>query len=101
MAQVKNKRTSDVTRIVVRGIIVGSLLYSAVTIVGLQTQIAEKREQINSLSMRIEEYETSNAALKQEMEAGVSDEDIGEVARTELNYAKPGERVFVDTSTRQ
>ncbi len=100
MAQVKNRRTSDATRIIARGIVVGLLLYAAVTIVGLQTQIAEKREQINSLSMRIEEYETSNAALRKEMEAGASDEDIGEVARTELNYAKPGERFFIDPSTR-
>ncbi len=77
------------------------LVYAAVKIVDLQTQIAEKREQLNSLSMRIEEYEASNSELRKQMEAGVSDEDIGEAARTELNYAEPGERVFVDTSIRQ
>ncbi len=77
------------------------LVYAAVKIVDLQTQIAEKREQLNSLSMRIEEYESSNSELRKQMEEGVSDEDIGEAARTELNYAEPGERVFVDTSIRQ
>ncbi len=97
MAQMKKKRTPVLARL----LILSFLMYAAVTIVSLQAQIAEKREQLNSLSMRIEEYETSNAELRKEMESGVSDEDIGEVARTELNYAEPGERVFVDTSTRQ
>ena len=31
---------------------------------------------------------------------GLTDEDISELARTKLNYAEPGERVFVDTSSR-
>jgi len=97
MAQMKKRRTPGPAKI----ILAGFLVYSAVTIVSLQTQIAEKQEQLNSLSMRIKEYETSNAELQEQMKAEVSDEDIGEVARTELNYAKPGERVFVDTSTRQ
>ncbi len=89
------------TPVLVKIIAIIFLVYAAVKIVDLQTQIAEKREQLNSLSMRIEEYETSNSELRKQMEAGVSDEDIGEAARTELNYAEPGERVFVDTSIRQ
>ena len=34
------------------------------------------------------------------MQDGISEEDISELARTELSYAEPGERVFVDTSSR-
>lgn len=76
------------------------LLYAAVKIVGLQSQIAEKKDQLNSLNMRVEEYEASNEAMKEDLKSGVSDEDISEIARTELGYAEPGERVFVDTSSR-
>ncbi|MCQ5128837.1 septum formation initiator family protein [Butyricicoccus faecihominis] len=76
------------------------LLYAAVKIVGLQSQIAEKKDQLNSLNMRVEEYEASNEAMKEDLKSGISDEDISEIARTELGYAEPGERVFVDTSSR-
>ena len=31
---------------------------------------------------------------------GLTDEDISELARSKLNYAEPGERIFVDTSSR-
>lgn len=76
------------------------LLYSAVKITNLHTQIEEKREELTSLSMRVEEYEEANNQLRQEMQNGTTEEDISEIARMELGYAKPGERVFEDTSSR-
>ena len=88
------------TPLLVKLLMLGFLLYAAVTIVGLQTQIADKREQLNSLNMRVEEYEAANEALRQEMQNGITEADISEIARTELSYAEPGERVFVDTSSR-
>lgn len=76
------------------------LLYSAVKITNLRTQIEEKREELISLSMRVEEYEEANNQLRQEMQNGTTEEDISEIARMELGYAKPGERIFEDTSSR-
>ncbi|MDO4269956.1 MAG: septum formation initiator family protein [Eubacteriales bacterium] len=86
--------------VLVKILMLAFLLYAVVTIIGLHAQIAEKREQLDSLNMRVEEYEAANEALRQEMQNGVSEEDISEIARTELSYAQPGERVFVDTSSR-
>ncbi|HIY37811.1 MAG TPA: septum formation initiator family protein [Candidatus Agathobaculum merdigallinarum] len=76
------------------------LLYAAVTIVSLRSQIADKQAEFDSLSLRVQEYEEANEALRQEMQSGISEEDISELARNELSYAEPGERVFVDTSGR-
>lgn len=76
------------------------LLYTAVTIIRLQSQIADKREELAGLTEQVEEYEQANERLRQEMQDGISEEDISELARTELSYAEPGERVFVDTSSR-
>ena len=76
------------------------LLYAVVTIISLHAQIADKRAELDSLNMRVEEYEAANEALRQEMQNGISEADISEIARTELSYAEPGERVFVDTSSR-
>lgn len=76
------------------------LLYAAVTIIRLQSQIADKREELAGLTEQVEAYEQANEQLRQEMQDGISEEDISELARTELSYAEPGERVFVDTSSR-
>ena len=76
------------------------LLYAVVTIISLHAQIADKRAELDSLNMRVEEYEAANEALRQEMQNGISEADISEIARTELSYAEPGERLFVDTSSR-
>jgi cell division protein FtsL len=88
------------TPLLVKLLMLGFLLYAVVTIVSLQTQIADKREQLDSLNMRVQEYEAANEALRQEMQSGITEADISEIARTELSYAEPGERVFVDTSSR-
>ena len=76
------------------------LIYAAVTIVSLRSQIADKQAELDSLSLRVQEYEDANAALQEEMQNGISEEEIRELARNELSYAEPGERVFVDTSSR-
>ena len=76
------------------------LIYAVVTIVSLRSQIANKQAELDSLSLRVQEYQEANAALQQEMQSGLSEEDIRELARNELCYAEPGERVFVDTSSR-
>ena len=76
------------------------LIYAAVTIVSLRSQIADKQAELDSLSLRVQEYEDANAALQEEMQNGISEEEISELARNELSYAEPGERVFVYTSSR-
>lgn len=97
MAQITKRRAPMVFRI----LLLVFLVYAVVTLIKLQMQITEKREQLGSLEHRIEQYDMSNQKLQQQMKEGISEEDIGELARTELNYAEPGERVFVDTSRRQ
>ena len=67
--------------ILIRAAVVVFLLYAVVNVVNLRTQIKSE-------------------TLRQEMQSGISEEDIGEMARTELGYAEPGERIFVDTSSR-
>ena len=79
--------------ILIRAAVVVFLLYAVVNVVNLRTQIKSKRDELASLTLRVE-------TLRQEMQSGISEEDIGEMARTELGYAEPGERIFVDTSSR-
>ena len=85
--------------ILIRAAVVVFLLYAVVNVVNLRTQIKSKRDELASLTLRVEEYQKANETLRQEMQSGISEEDIGEM-RTELCYAEPGERIFVDTSSR-
>lgn len=76
------------------------LLFAAVKIVSLHTQISDKQAELDSLNLRVEEYQAANEALRQELQNGITEEDISEIARSQLSYAELGERVFVDTSSR-
>ena len=86
--------------VVVKIAMMAFLLYAVVTIVRLQSQIADKRAELGSLNQQVLEYQEANEQLRQEMQNGITEEEIGELARSELSYAEPGERVFVDTSSR-
>lgn len=94
------KRKKPGSSILIEWLMLGFIVYTSVSIVNLQIQIKEKQESLVSLQNNIKQYENANQKLQKQMEAGISEVDIGEIARTELNYAEPGERVFVDTSRR-
>jgi len=76
------------------------LLYALVNIVGLHSQIAAKEEELDTLKLRVKEYAAANEELREKIQDSASDADIGDMARSELGYASPGERIFVDTSGR-
>ena len=62
-----------------------------------QVQISAKRQELEAVQTQLAAQEADNEELSRQLEA--SDEEIIEqVARDELGYAKPGERVFVDMS---
>ena len=62
-----------------------------------QVQISAKRQELEAVQTQLAAQKADNEELSRQLEA--SDEEIIEqVARDELGYAKPGERVFVDMS---
>ena len=75
-------------------------VYAAFTLVSLQLQIAEKKEEQALLQAQIEEQELRNAEIKALLESENSDEYVARIAREKLGYISPGERVFVDISSK-
>ena len=67
--------------ILIRAAVVVFLLYAVVNVVNLRTQIKSKRDELASLTLRVEEYQKANETLRQEMQSGISEEDIGEMAQ--------------------
>lgn len=75
-------------------------VYTAFTLVSLQLQIAEKKEEQALLQAQIEEQELRNAEIKALLESENSDDYVARIAREKLGYISPGERVFVDISSK-
>ncbi len=71
-------------------------VYAAFTLL----QIAEKKEEQALLQAQIEEQELRNAEIKALLESENSDDYVARIAREKLGYISPGERVFVDISSK-
>jgi cell division protein FtsB len=74
--------------------------YAAFTLVNLQININHKHDEIAKLDAQISEKSTINQELRDFLKSGASDEYIADIAREKLGYVSPGERVFVDTSSK-
>lgn len=72
--------------------------YMLVALVDQQIKIQQKRQELETAKQQIQIQEIQNEDLKHAFSTGANDESdyIERKAREELNYAKPGERVFVN-----
>ena len=72
--------------------------YIVFALVNQQVQINEKSEQLADLKEQISVQDIKNEDIKHALNAGEEEtkEYIERVAREDLDYAKPGERVFVN-----
>ena len=75
-------------------------VYAAFTLVSLQIQISAKREEQAALQGQIEEQSVRNAEIEDLLNSEDNDEYIARIARDKLGYVSPGERVFVDISSK-
>lgn len=72
--------------------------YILVALVNQQMEIREKRQQLQTAKQQIQIQEVKNDDLEHALSTGTdnSGDYIERKAREELNYAKPGERVFIN-----
>ena len=72
--------------------------YMLVALVNQQIQIQQKRQELQTIQQQIQIQEIKNEDLKHAFstEADQESDYIERKAREELDYAKPGERVFVN-----
>lgn len=91
--QKKQKRS-----LLLRLSILAFAVYVAAALFNQQVQIAEKRQQLDELKNQIKIQEIKNDDIKHALNSGENESSdyIERVAREGLDYAKPGERVFVN-----
>lgn len=71
--------------------------FMSISLVSQQVKISEKQEELNALNseMKIQQLKNEDLSYSMENESELSDY-AERVARNELNYAKAGERIFVN-----
>lgn len=79
---------------------VAFVIYSVVSIVGLQGQIRERRAELDSIKDEITVQEIKNEEMNKmyNLSGDERSEYIERIARDDLDYVKEGERVFVNVS---
>ncbi len=73
-------------------------VYIIVALVQQQIHISQKRQELASITQQIQIQEIKNEDIKHALSTATNENSdyIERVARESLNFAKPGERVFVN-----
>lgn len=79
------------------GIIVLSL-YVIFTLVDMQVTLADQREELSILEQQQELQRIKNKDIQRQIADSADDEEIERIAREQLEYVAPDEKVFIDVS---
>lgn len=72
-------------------------VFILVSLIGQQIQITEKKEKLEKLQAQLSTQTIKNEELQNSLKNSGGLQDYAEKkARRDLDYAKPGERIFVD-----
>ena len=79
---------------------VAFLIYSLVSIIGIQSQIRERKAELDELKEKITVQEIKNDEMQKLYDSTGSDFSAlaEQIARDDLDYIKEGERVFVNVT---
>ena len=80
--------------------IAAALVYFIISIISQQVQIGQKEAQLSEIQQQLSVQNLRNDELKNALDAGLnaSSDYIKRIARQSLDFAKPGERIFVNIS---
>ncbi|MBQ9742792.1 MAG: septum formation initiator family protein [Ruminococcus sp.] len=101
MAEKKEKKSSTPFKYIALGVVfIAFLIYGVYAIASINSQIAEKEEQLNAINNEIVIQEAKNADIEQVK--NYSDEEYLEYviskARKDLDLVEQGERVFINSA---
>lgn len=94
----KRKPSKTLFRILLRTAVVLAVGGCTVLIISVQSDIAEKQNELKILQEQISAYETENEDLERILNSGDYDRYMEKLAREDYGYAYPDEFRFYDTS---
>lgn len=99
MKKVRTKRTKKKTKaLLFKAALVLLTVFVVFQLISLQSSISKKQQQLVSLETQVSELSSENEQMQQQLDQGVTEEYIESVAREQLGYVSPFERVFVDVA---
>jgi len=97
MKQQKNK---PIGRFITHVLLAVFAVYAALTLVDAQVRLAERRQELDVLEARYENRRLENKELERQLADDMTSEDIERIAREQLDFVAPDQRVFIDISGR-
>lgn len=100
MKVIEGKKSRKKVRIFLYIAAAAVVVYLIVSIISQQVQIGQKEAQLAEIQQQLSVQNLRNDELKDALDAGLnaSSDYIKRVARLSLDFAKPGERIFVNIS---
>ena len=95
MTKKKSRKFSYILMLV----IIPFCLYLAVSMVSLVQDIKATKAEITAVNTANAQLAAENDSLRNSMESGNIDKYVERIARDEMEYVKPGERVYYDVSS--
>lgn len=98
----RNKKTVSrpkfIFRVIQRTAAAAAIIGCTVLIISVQSNIAEKNAELQTIKDQISEYEAKNEDLARILNSGDTDRYMEKLAREDYGYAYPDEFRFYDTS---
>jgi cell division protein FtsB len=94
---VKKRRKSIILRFATGAFIV-YLVYIGITLFNLQMQIGKKQMDVTTLTAQVNAQKTQNENAQRLLAMKSNDQLMQSVAKDKLNYATPGEKVFINAT---
>jgi cell division protein FtsB len=74
------------------------LVYIGITLFNLQMQISKKQSDLSTLSAQVTAQQTQNENTQRLLAMKNNDRLMESVAKDKLNFANPGEKVFINAT---
>lgn len=92
------KQTRWLFRLISRTAVIAAIVGCTVSVVSIQSSIAEKETELSQLQSQIDNLTAENEDLERILDSGDIDSYMERLAREEYNYAYPDELRFYDIS---
>lgn len=92
-SRMRLRKSSLITKLLILAV----MIYAIVTVVTLQPQISDSRQQAAALQADVASAQQANLALEQDIANVGTDEAVMKIARERLNLVEDGEMIFIDS----
>lgn len=94
----EKQRGKVIFKFLSRFAVIAALIGCTVSVISLQSNIAERQAELDTLNGQIESYQAENEDLSRILNSDDVDAFMEQLAREEYGYAYPDEQRFYDTS---